>query len=80
MDVVALADPEATRLALIGDEFGFTGRYASAQAMLAAEALDVVSVCTPKSISGPPPDAAWVLNQPPKPGMPRRRCHTLRPK
>ena len=53
VDVAALADPDATRLALIGDEFGITGRYASAQAMLAAEALDVVSVCTPNRLHLP---------------------------
>ena len=47
VEVVALADPDAARLALVGDEFAVAGRYASAEAMLAAEPLDVVSVCTP---------------------------------
>jgi predicted dehydrogenase len=47
VDVVAVADTDAKRLARIGDEFGIEGRYASAQAMLKAERLDVVSVCTP---------------------------------
>jgi predicted dehydrogenase len=47
VDVVALADPDAARLDKVGAEFGVPGRYASAEAMLAAEALDVVSVCTP---------------------------------
>ena len=45
--VVAIADPDAARLALVGDEFGVAGRYASAEEMLATEQLDVVSVCTP---------------------------------
>ena len=47
VEVVALADPDAARLALVGDEFAVAGRYASAEAMLAAAQLDVVSVCTP---------------------------------
>ena len=47
VEVVALADPDAARLALVGDEFAVAGRYANAEAMLAAEPLDVVSVCTP---------------------------------
>jgi predicted dehydrogenase len=47
VDVVALADPDAARLDKVAAEFGVPGRYASAEAMLAAEALDVVSVCTP---------------------------------
>ena len=29
--------------------------------------------------SGPPPDWALVVNQPPLPGMPRRRCQPQRP-
>ena len=28
-----------------------------------------------RSISGPPPESALVVNQPPKPGMPARRIH-----
>lgn len=47
VEVVAIADPDAARLALVGDEFGVAGRYASAEEMLATEQLDVVSVCTP---------------------------------
>ena len=47
VEVVALADPDAARLALVGEEFTVAGRYASAEAMLAAEQPDVVSVCTP---------------------------------
>ena len=47
VEVVALADPDAARLLLVGDEFSVAGRYASAEEMLATERLDVVSVCTP---------------------------------
>ena len=34
---------------------------------------------TPRSMSGPPPERAFVVNQPPLPGMPRRRCQPQRP-
>ena len=47
VDVVAIADSDAERLAQIGEKFGIEGRYASAEAMLAANRLDVVSICTP---------------------------------
>ncbi|MEY4751275.1 MAG: hypothetical protein RIQ60_3489 [Pseudomonadota bacterium] len=47
VDVVAIADPDADRLAAVGDKFEIAGRYASAQAMLQAGGLDVVSICTP---------------------------------
>ncbi|WP_423395172.1 Gfo/Idh/MocA family protein [Burkholderia sp. LMG 21824] len=47
VDVVAIADPDAKRLAKVGDALGIDARYASADAMFAAEKLDVVSVCTP---------------------------------
>jgi predicted dehydrogenase len=47
VEVVALADPDAERLGQVGEQFGIAARYASAAAMLAAEKLDVVSVCTP---------------------------------
>jgi predicted dehydrogenase len=47
VEVVAIADPDAERLALVGDEFGVAGRYASAAALLDNAQLDVVSVCTP---------------------------------
>jgi predicted dehydrogenase len=47
VDVVAIADTDAQRLSSVGDEFGIAGRFASAEAMLAAGGLDVVSVCTP---------------------------------
>jgi predicted dehydrogenase len=47
VEVVAIADPDVQRLAAVGDQYGIPGRHATAEAMLAAEALDVVSVCTP---------------------------------
>ncbi|MBI3145802.1 MAG: Gfo/Idh/MocA family oxidoreductase [Pseudogulbenkiania sp.] len=47
VDVVAIADPDLERLAKVGEQFGIPARYDSAEAMLAAETLDVVSVCTP---------------------------------
>ncbi|MDN0083242.1 Gfo/Idh/MocA family oxidoreductase [Crenobacter sp. SG2305] len=46
-EVVAIADPNLERLAQVGEQYGIAMRYDSAEAMLAAESLDVVSVCTP---------------------------------
>lgn len=46
-EVIAIADADAQRLAAVGDQFGIAARYPSAEAMLAAGGLDVVSVCTP---------------------------------
>lgn len=53
VDVVALADADATRLAQVGEQHGIAARYASAEAMLARERLDVVSVCTPNKFHLP---------------------------
>lgn len=47
VELVAIADPDAERLARVGEQYGIAARYDSAEAMLAAEKLDVVSVCTP---------------------------------
>ena len=47
VDVVAIADADAQRLAQVGDQFEIALRYTDAQAMLDAGGLDVVSVCTP---------------------------------
>lgn len=47
VEVVAIADADPVRLAAVGDQFGIPGRHTSAEAMLASESLDVVSVCTP---------------------------------
>lgn len=44
--VVAVAERDAERRAAASDEFGLAG-YADADAMLAGESLDVVSICTP---------------------------------
>lgn len=47
VELAAIADPDAQRLQQVGEQFGIARRYASAEAMLAEERLDVVSVCTP---------------------------------
>ncbi|EEG07079.1 Gfo/Idh/MocA family protein [Pseudogulbenkiania ferrooxidans] len=47
VEVAAICDPDLERLAKVGEQFGIAARYDSADAMLAAERLDVVSVCTP---------------------------------
>lgn len=47
VDVVAIADTDAQRLAQVGEQFGIAQRHASLEAMLDAQALDVVSICTP---------------------------------
>lgn len=66
VDVVAIADPDLERLAQVGDTFGITARYDSAEAMLAAERLDVVSVCTPNKFHQPVALAAFAAG-----------CHVL---
>lgn len=66
VDVVAIADPDSERLAQVGDAFGIAARYASAEAMLAAERLDVVSVCTPNRFHQPITIAAFAAG-----------CHVL---
>lgn len=52
-EVVAIADPDPARLAEIGDQYGIARRYASAEEMLQAEKLDVVSVATPNKFHAP---------------------------
>ncbi len=47
VDVVAVADADPARLAAVGEQYGVAARYTDALAMLAAEKLDVVSICTP---------------------------------
>jgi predicted dehydrogenase len=47
VELVAIADPDAERLERVGKQYDIAARYDSAEAMLAAEKLDVVSVCTP---------------------------------
>lgn len=47
VDVVAIADPDAARLAQVGDRHAINARHADALTMLAIEALDVVSLCVP---------------------------------
>lgn len=53
VDVVAIADPDAARLADIGERYRIAARHASAEAMLAAHALDAVSICTPNAFHRP---------------------------
>ena len=45
-EIVAICDRDPARLALVGDQFGIAGRYADADAMLAAEGLDFVDIAT----------------------------------
>lgn len=47
VEVVAIADADAARLAAVGEQFDIAPRYTDAQAMLDAGGLDVVSICTP---------------------------------
>ena len=53
VDVAAIADADAQRLEQVGERYGIAARYASAEAMLAAEALDAVSICTPNKFHRP---------------------------
>ena len=53
VEIVALCDRDPARLALLGDQFGIDHRYADAEAMLAAEALDFVDVATTVSSHRP---------------------------
>ena len=52
-EVVAIADLDEARLTEIGDQYGVPNRYATAEEMLAGEALDVVSVATPNNFHRP---------------------------
>jgi len=47
VDVVALADLDASRVAATADEWGIPGRYTDSGALLGAESPDLVIVCTP---------------------------------
>jgi predicted dehydrogenase len=47
VEVAAIADADAQRLAAVGDHYAIAARYTSAEAMLAAAPLDAVSICTP---------------------------------
>ncbi|MFF8765775.1 Gfo/Idh/MocA family protein [Nocardiopsis dassonvillei] len=47
VEVVALADPDASRVAATADEWGVPGRYTGLDALLRAESPDLVIVCTP---------------------------------
>lgn len=47
--VVAIADADPARLEAVGEQFGIAARFTTAEAMLAAGGLDVVSICTPNT-------------------------------
>jgi predicted dehydrogenase len=51
--VVALADPDATRLAGLGDRFGIDRRHASHEELIADETVDAVAVCVPPALHVP---------------------------
>jgi predicted dehydrogenase len=52
-EVVSIADLDEARLQEIGDQYGIANRYATLTDMLAAQALDVVSVATPNKFHMP---------------------------
>ena len=52
-EVVGIADLDEARLQEIGDQYGVANRYATLADMLAAQALDVVSVATPNKFHMP---------------------------
>ncbi len=47
-EVVAIADPSVEARAARSEAFGIPRNYASAEAMLAEEALDAVDICAPR--------------------------------
>lgn len=49
MDVVAIADSDAARLATVGDSHAIAACHTDALALLATENLDVVSICLPNN-------------------------------
>jgi predicted dehydrogenase len=70
VQLVAAVDPDAERLNAFCDRHAITGRYADAQAMLAAEKPDLVQICTPPAthlalIEAALDAGAWVLCEKP---------------
>ena len=53
VEVAAIADTDASRLATVGESFHISNRYTDPLAMLATEQLDVVSVCVPNIFHHP---------------------------
>jgi len=51
--VVAVADPSSENAARRASEFGIAQTYASAEAMLAAEALDAIDIAAPREMHAP---------------------------
>ena len=47
VDVAAVVDADPKRLEQVGEQYAVAARYTSAEAMFAAQKLDVVSICTP---------------------------------
>lgn len=66
VEVVAIADTDVSRLDAVGEQFGVAARYTHAEAMLGAEDLDAVSVCTPNKFHKPLAIAAFAAG-----------CHVL---
>lgn len=52
-DVVAIADPDPKRLKEVGEAYKISRRYATGEAMIAKEKLDIVSVATPNKFHAP---------------------------
>lgn len=52
VEVVAISDVSAERLALVGDQYGIAERFTDYQAMLKLD-LDIVDVCTPNRVHTP---------------------------
>ncbi len=52
-EVVAIADLDAQRLQEIGDQHNIPQRYTSAEEMIQAEKLDIVSIATPNKFHAP---------------------------
>ena len=53
VDVVAISDTDPQRLAQVGDSHAIAARHSDALALLATEALDVVSICVPNKFHLP---------------------------
>jgi D-apiose dehydrogenase len=45
-EIVAICDPDLTRLAEVGDRFAVPARYADAEGLFARERLDFVDIAT----------------------------------
>lgn len=74
-EAVALVEPDEEQLAATAAEWGVPGRYTALEAMLAAEAPDLVLVCTPpaahrEAVTASLDAGAWVwCEKPPAPSL-----------